>query len=145
MIDAPILPTPPQTDPFLAGVDQGVKQIDWKHLLTKSLSIGLIAWGIFGIFRATREIFFVYPHLPEVFAASGYDTEVVRELALKVLVLSGESFATAAYGFGMIVKPGHAVKTFHHVMAFLIGLASVAIRLRFAIGPELLNQLIHLK
>lgn len=140
-----ILPETAKTDQFTAGVNQGIDMLQYKHILHRVMSIGLMLWGLWGIVKTVKEIFFVYPHLPEVFAAAGYDTEVVRELAFKVLILSAESFATAAYGFGMMVKPGHAVKTFHHVIGILLAIASVAIRYYFEVDPELIEQFMLLK
>lgn len=89
-----------------------------KHLLTKAISIILIASGLYQIFLSLNAIFFIYPRLHP-----GQETAplIIQEgLVEKALLLYAMMIVDGIYGVALLFKPTEQVKMAHLAVGILI-------------------------
>ena len=97
--------------------------MDFKHILTRIVSVILILSGFYHLFLSINAIFFIYPDLhPDNYRAS---LILQKGLIEKALLIYAVMIVNSTYGLALLLKPSQEVKIIHAIIGVFIAIASV--------------------
>jgi len=123
----PHQPTKPPEPNVLSGVTIAGKFMDWRILITKTISVVLLINGLKGLIEQVWLIFLVYPKLPDYYKALDFAPEIYQKIIISSVVLTTDALIEAIYGTMILIKQSHTVKRIHTIIGIIILAAAIII------------------
>lgn len=93
-----------------------------KKILTKTLSVALIIFGLYHVVLSIVSIFYIYPHVME--SPERYSPQLRQSLVEKAFIIYLSTIIDGIYGFSLLIKPSDEVKAIHLIAGFALFLFS---------------------
>ncbi len=114
----------------------------FEHRLLKFASLLLLLHGFLSIYNELILMFFVFPHLPDLFRDLGFPQSLYQQIFRRSLLISSAAFFETIYGLILLKRHSNLAHHFHIISAFsLLILSFLLAQLGGTLPPESLSYL----
>lgn len=118
-------PSPPGTNN--SGLDPTIKEtiLKLENILLRTLSVLLIIHGLRGLYEEFINLFYVFPHLPEIYQLLNYSTDIYESVYRRSAIITGTALIETIYGAVLITRHSKLIHRLHIFSALSILVISV--------------------